>query len=139
MPIFLHPSILFRGYTIPAFRQGLICVLFPQEQYFVIHAARQSGKTTLLQELTRQVSAEKRYHALYCSLESLERVAEPEQGIPAIVKKFTAQISRHPALHHSSFAQDADYTDFTNVLNTSLSWFCESLVRQMKPGVSCRV
>ncbi|MCP4395787.1 MAG: hypothetical protein GY801_00545 [bacterium] len=46
--------------------------LVDREQYFVIHAARQSGKTTLLQELTEQIHAGRQYYALYCSLESVE-------------------------------------------------------------------
>ena len=86
-----------------------------------------AGKTTLLQELSDQVNAAGNYYALYCSLESIETISEPERGIPAIVKKFQAQISRHPSLRTYPFAREADYSDFTNVLNSSLSWFCESL------------
>jgi UDP-N-acetyl-D-mannosaminuronate dehydrogenase len=36
-----------------------------QEQYFVIHAARQSGQTTLLLELARQLNEAGNYYALY--------------------------------------------------------------------------
>jgi predicted NACHT family NTPase len=39
--------------------------LIEQEQYFVIHAARQSGKTTLLLELARQLNEAGNYYALY--------------------------------------------------------------------------
>ena len=45
-------------------------------QYFVIHAARQSGKTTYLQDLTQRLNAEGKYYALYCSLETLQGVVE---------------------------------------------------------------
>ncbi|HAO19273.1 MAG: hypothetical protein BWK80_21630 [Desulfobacteraceae bacterium IS3] len=48
--------------------------LIEQKQYFVIHAARQSGKTTLLLDLTRKLNDEGRYHALYCSLESAQGI-----------------------------------------------------------------
>jgi hypothetical protein len=58
--------------------------LIDSEQYFVIHAARQSGKTTYLQDLTQRLNAEGKYYALYCSLESAQNVVEPERGIPAI-------------------------------------------------------
>lgn len=88
---------------------------------------RQSGKTTLLKELNRQVNAEGTYHALYCSLESIEKIPEPERGIPAIVKKFKAQISRLPAFRTYPFAQEADYSDFTNVLNLSPVFVLRSL------------
>ncbi|MDR1610368.1 MAG: ATP-binding protein, partial [Candidatus Symbiothrix sp.] len=40
-------------------------------QYFVIHAARQSGKTTYLKDLSRRLNAEGKYYSLYCSLENL--------------------------------------------------------------------
>jgi len=43
--------------------------LVEQKHYFVIHSARQSGKTTLLLELADKVNADEKYHALYCSLE----------------------------------------------------------------------
>jgi len=45
--------------------------LIERENYFVIHAARQSGKTTLLWELVNKINAEGKYYALYCSLEGL--------------------------------------------------------------------
>jgi predicted AAA+ superfamily ATPase len=35
--------------------------LIDNEQYFVIHAARQSGKTTYLQDLTQRLNAGKKY------------------------------------------------------------------------------
>ena len=41
-----------------------IIELIEQKQYFVIHAARQTGKTTLLQELTQQINAAGRFCAL---------------------------------------------------------------------------
>jgi len=53
------------------------------KQYFVIHAARQSGKTTYLQDLTKRLNAGKQYYALYCSLEEVQGVIEPERGIPS--------------------------------------------------------
>jgi len=58
--------------------------LIAREQYFVIHAARQSGKTTLLKSLATDLNAGTAYRALYCSLESAQGFAEPERGIPAI-------------------------------------------------------
>ena len=50
--------------------------LIDSKQYFVIHAARQSGKTTLLLELVDKINAEGKYHALYCSLEKIQGIAE---------------------------------------------------------------
>ena len=60
--------------------------LIRREQYFVIHAARQSGKTTLLLDLRKTLEAEGKHRALYCSLESLQGVTDPKDGLPAIVR-----------------------------------------------------
>ncbi|GHT00639.1 hypothetical protein FACS1894139_15420 [Planctomycetales bacterium] len=59
--------------------------LIDDAQYFVIHAARQSGKTTLLQDLVRNLHGGD-YYALYCSLESVQGIIDPHDGIPAIVR-----------------------------------------------------
>jgi len=37
--------------------------LIDMEQYFVIHAARQSGKTTYLKDLTRRLNESGKYYA----------------------------------------------------------------------------
>jgi hypothetical protein len=62
-----------------------VAELIAREQYFVIHAARQSGKTTLLLDLCRTLEAGGTYRALYCSLESVQGFTDPAEGIPAVV------------------------------------------------------
>ncbi|MDR2692639.1 MAG: hypothetical protein LBB74_00280 [Chitinispirillales bacterium] len=44
---------------------GELMNLIDDEQYFVLHAARQSGKTTLLKQLTRDINAGGEYRAMY--------------------------------------------------------------------------
>jgi hypothetical protein len=97
--------------------------LIDRKQYFVIHAARQSGKTTYLQDLANRLNAGAKYYALYCSLESAQNLTDPKEGIPAVVRSIKAHI-RYTVLPHSEFAKDADYTDYNNVLRTSLTDFC---------------
>lgn len=46
--------------------------LIEREKYFVLHAPRQSGKTTAIQETTRQLNAEGKYHAVYLNIESAQ-------------------------------------------------------------------
>ncbi|MDR2390916.1 MAG: ATP-binding protein, partial [Planctomycetota bacterium] len=66
------PCIPGEHYMLPAVaRLPEARALAERGQYFVIHAARQSGKTTLLRALTREINAEGRHYALYCSLETL--------------------------------------------------------------------
>ncbi|MDR2732384.1 MAG: AAA-like domain-containing protein, partial [Fibromonadaceae bacterium] len=93
--------------------------------YFVIHAARQSGKTTMLKGLVRQINAEGKYYALYCSLEEMQEFTESEKGIPAIVKsiKATLEDDNMPG----GFAANADYNSVSNVLRISLAAYCKTL------------
>jgi hypothetical protein len=103
--------------------------LIDSKQYFVIHAARQSGKTTLLKELTRKINAEDKYYALYCSLEAVQDLTEPSVGIPAVVKGIKASISNYDM--PNNFAENADYSDITNVLKTSLTMYCKTLKKPL--------
>ena len=117
-----------KHYMLPAQERcrGLLH-LIEREQYFVIHAARQSGKTTLLLDLVQQLNESGDYHALYCSLESADKISDPKEGIPAIVKKLRKQIRFHPMLNSYPFAETANYADFTIILQEELSYLCQSL------------
>lgn len=95
--------------------------LIDMGQYFVIHAARQSGKTTYLQDLTQRLHACGKYYALYCSLENIQGIIEPEKGIPEIVKTIKNVLRFSDIPHKTEFAQDADYDNFTGVLNTKVN------------------
>lgn len=108
--------------------------LIDHNQYFVIHAARQTGKTTLLLDLTQQLNAAGQYYALYCSLESVDQITEAEKGIPAILRVLKTQIKFSPLLKRFPFAAQAVETDFNTVLREALSYFCAALD---KPLVIC--
>ena len=99
--------------------------LIEQEDYFVIHAARQSGKTTLLKELTCKINAVGKLYALYCSLEEVQELVEPEKGIPAIAKSIKAALNDHNM--PSGFAENADNNDINTTLRTSLNAYCKTL------------
>jgi len=59
-----------RHYMLPAAeRLGDARELIDQQSYFVLHAPRQSGKSTALIQLSQQLTAEGRYAALYASCE----------------------------------------------------------------------
>ncbi|MDR1299659.1 MAG: AAA-like domain-containing protein [Oscillospiraceae bacterium] len=94
--------------------------LIDRAQYFVIHAARQSGKTTYLRDLEQRLNASCEYYALYCSLESAQGIADPATGIPAIVRGVRSALKHSALPGKDSFAENADYDDFTNILKDSL-------------------
>jgi hypothetical protein len=52
--------------------------------YWVLHAPRQTGKTTFLQSWMRSINAGGKAVACYVSAESCQGVAEPERAIPAV-------------------------------------------------------
>jgi len=101
--------------------------LIDMKQYFVIHAARQSGKTTYLKDLTQRLNEGGKYHAIYCSLESLQKFENMKEGIPEIVKLLKKIISFSNIPNKHEFAENADYSYISGVLNMSLSLFCMNI------------
>jgi len=101
--------------------------LIEQKQYFVIHAARQSGKTTLLLELAQQLNEAGEYYALYCSLETVQEITEAEKGIPAIIRVLKTQVKFNKGLKKLAFAEQVNEADFNVALREALTYFCESL------------
>ncbi len=67
-------------YMLPALdRLPGIHRLVDRGQYFVLHAPRQSGKTTAIKALVREINAKGEMVALYCSLETLQGVTDPDK------------------------------------------------------------
>ena len=72
-------------YMLPALdRMPEIRRLIDRRQYFVVHAPRQTGKTTALQALVREINAKSEAVALYCSLETLQRATDPARAAEAV-------------------------------------------------------
>ena len=99
--------------------------LIDSKQYFVIHASRQSGKTTLLLELADKINSEGKYYALYCSLECLQGVTAVERGIPSIVRKIKSELEIQNL--PSGFAKNADFENIDGLLYQSFISYCRSL------------
>ena len=117
-----------KHYMIDAFsRLKGVEQLIDMEQYFVIHAARQSGKTTYLKDLTQRLNESGKYYALYCSLETIQVVENEEKGIPEIVRGIRSMLRFSDIPHKETFAENAEYENYTGVLNTEFSLFCMKL------------
>lgn len=98
--------------------------LIDMEQYFVIHAARQSGKTTCLLDMTLRLNAQEKYHAVYCSLEGLQGINDAKEGIPLIVKCIKQALHTCNTPKNELFAKDADYSNFAGVLHVEFTKYC---------------
>ncbi|MDR1872653.1 MAG: hypothetical protein LBS60_12170 [Deltaproteobacteria bacterium] len=73
-------------YTLPAFpRLPDVQNLIKDELYFVLHAPRQSGKTTSIYAAVAQINAEEKYYALSCSLARLNKVTDKGQAMSSII------------------------------------------------------
>lgn len=55
--------------------------LIRDERYFVLHAPRQTGKTTLMQSFARQLEGEGRWHVLYANLEPAQALGSDVEGV----------------------------------------------------------
>ncbi len=79
------PCLSDRHYMLPALdRLPEVRHLVAAEEYFVIHAPRQTGKTTALNALVDEINAKGEMAALYCSLETLQRATDPVRACEAI-------------------------------------------------------
>ncbi len=79
------PCIPSRHYMLSALaRLPGVVDLIVNQQFFVIHAARQSGKTTALNYLETKINASGNMYALYCSLEAVQQIEDADRAIKAI-------------------------------------------------------
>lgn len=104
-----------------------ILSLIRAKKYFVIHAARQSGKTTLLQGLVDLLSTEGHYYALYCSLENVSGIENVAIGIPAIIDSLDSSLTNYSLPYASSFANGVDLNKPYNALQNTLVAYCRLL------------
>lgn len=70
-------------------RIGNITSLIDNEKYFIIHAPRQTGKTTMLLNLVEELNKAGKYTALYVNVETAQAARENvKAGIRAILQQF---------------------------------------------------
>jgi hypothetical protein len=101
--------------------------LIDNGQYFVIHAARQVGKTTLLLEMAQKLNREGNYHALYCSLEDAYGMASIEQGVPTILSSIRIALNTFKLPFYKTFAKEADKSNNGTIIQETLTAYCTKL------------
>ena len=79
------PCLPAKHYMMPALeRMPEIRRLVERDMYFVIHAPRQTGKTTAVQALAREINAKGERVALYCTLETLQNARDVDWAMRQI-------------------------------------------------------
>jgi len=122
------PCIPGKHYMLPALeRNAHLKSLIDNEQYFVIHAARQTGKTTLLNSLEQELNERGQFIALYCSLETVQSITEPKEGIPAVARAIDLAVYYNKYLSDFGFINDLDTGDYTNLVRKGIARLCEKI------------
>ena len=115
-------------YLLPALeRNKQVQSLIESKQYFVIHAARQTGKTTLLKSLVEEYNNEGNYFALYCSLESVQSFSEPKEGIKEILNNIAYMADNIDGFSHIDVKKDIDKEDTSIMIKKAISNICKGL------------
>ena len=127
------PCLVGKHYLLPTLaRCPELAALILAEQYFVIHAARQSGKTTLLKALAAEINGGTERVALYCSLESVQGLNEPERGIPAILNCLaSAVVDASWKRAWPPFPADPPGAGLNTAVKMALGDFCRRLDRPL--------
>ena len=101
------PCIAAKHYMLPAAeRLPKVVSLIRKEQYFVVHAQRQCGKTTAFQALADEINAKGEMVALYCSVEAVQTFTEPEKGAVEIVGQIRFSVGLYPELFGATAKAD---------------------------------
>jgi hypothetical protein len=103
--------------------------------YFVLHAPRQSGKTTCLNALVHKINSGGRYYAIKCSLTSLRKIEDDEKAMARVVNQINMglRISGVTELKKLAFSfPDKTYMSYPDVcVRIVLNDLCEALDRDL--------
>ncbi len=115
-------------YMIPVIpRSRDILNLVEQKQYFVIHAARQTGKTTTIQHLVNYLNANNQFYALYCSLESVQTFSESDKGIFEIFNNLKYAIGFSNLPEKENFGINLNTNEISVLIKSALASYCKLL------------
>ncbi|MEA1967146.1 MAG: ATP-binding protein, partial [Thermodesulfobacteriota bacterium] len=101
-------------------------LLIDQEKYFILHAPRQTGKTTSMLALMKYLNLGQEYLCLYINIESAQTARENvKRGMSAILSTIAIRAGIHlkdqfPARHIDSLLKENQYE--TAILSLLTSW-----------------
>lgn len=78
--------------------------LIEEQKYFILHAPRQSGKTTAIQVLVKKLNASGQYEALYVNIEAGQAAREDYvRGLRMIVKDVESAVRKTFGVSHPAY------------------------------------
>lgn len=94
-----------KHYYVPhRLNETLVRQLIDQDKYFILHAPRQSGKTTAIQMFVDELNKENNYKAFYVNVEPAQIArGNVEKGMEIILKQFQNQAKIYYHLNDSIF------------------------------------
>ena len=101
------------------------------QEFFVMHAARQTGKTTVIRDIVKRLNASGDYHALYCSLEEIQEIQDPHHALPKIVELLRVEIEWSALPNFSESAAWIRQLDPALVLRAFLRKYCSELAKPL--------
>jgi hypothetical protein len=111
-----------------------IISLIDQKRYFVLHAPRQTGKTTSLLAMVKKINSEDVYRCVYINVEAAQTARnDVAKGISAILTELGEKIAQflgdgEPLKHVPALRADvSEHKAFSSMLNA----FCEKLDRPL--------
>ncbi len=106
-----------------------ILALINQKKYFVLHAPRQTGKTSYLLSLMEHLNKEDKYNALYTNIENAQAARENvEKGIRAILDSLAeaAKYYLDDPFIEDNLKQILERKNEFSALNQTLSEWCRN-------------
>lgn len=106
-----------------------ILMLIDQGKYFVLHAPRQTGKTSCILSLMEYLNNEGRYNSLYINVEAAQAARENvHRGIQAIISVFATQHQMHfrTDLIEERWKEITEKAGAENALNKILHFWTEN-------------
>lgn len=105
--------------------------LIDQKAYFVVHAPRQSGKTTCFHHLARELTAEGRYAALLITCETARTVGDDiDRAVNVVIRAIETDAGRDlPTELRPPPAESVHHVDAEARLNVYLGTWCQSCPR----------
>ncbi|MDR1051881.1 MAG: ATP-binding protein [Deltaproteobacteria bacterium] len=80
-------------YMLPVLPRLDVSDMIKDKFYFILHAPRQSGKTTYIEALTNKINEEGNYYALYCELSPLSGIKDVEVAVTQLVDQVNIGLS----------------------------------------------